>query len=108
MPLAHRAGAAKFFTGYPLSGAGKHAIAANCTHQAIMASLVVDAAYVHHGTAAASADNINGWSEAALKRIKPKAFKRRLESALGLSIERACWCAARDGRVDAVATKLDK
>ena len=68
-----------------------------------MASLVVDAAYVHHGTAAASADNINGWSEAALKRIKPKAFKRRLESALGLSIERACWCAARDGRVDAVA-----
>ena len=73
-----------------------------------MASLVVDAAYVHHGTAAASADNINGWSEAALKRIKPKAFKRRLESALGLSIERACWCAARDGRVDAVATKLDK
>ena len=63
-----------------------------------MASLVVDAAYVHHGTAAASADNINGWSEAALKRIKPKAFKRRLESALGLSIERACWCAARDGR----------
>ena len=49
-----------------------------------MASLVVDAAYVHHGTAAASADNINGWSEAALKRIKPKAFKRRLESALGL------------------------
>ena len=73
-----------------------------------MASLVVDAAYVHHGTAAASADNINGWSEAALKRIKPKAFKRCLESALGLSIERACWCAARDGRVDAVATKLDK
>ena len=73
-----------------------------------MASLVVDAAYVHHGTAAAAADNINGWSEAALKRIKPKAFKRRLESALGLSIERACWCAARDGRVDAVATKLDK
>ena len=73
-----------------------------------MASLVVDAAYVHHGTAAASADNINGWSEAALKRIKPKAFKRRLESALGVSIERACWCAARDGRVDAVATKLDK
>ena len=62
-----------------------------------MASLVVDAAYVHHGTAAASADNINGWSEAALKRIKPKAFKRRLESALGLSIERACWC-ARPGR----------
>ena len=73
-----------------------------------MASLVVDAAYVHHGTAAASADNINGWSEAALKRIKPKAFKRRLASALGLSIERACWCAARAGRVDAVATKLDK
>lgn len=73
-----------------------------------MASLVVDAAYVHHGTAAASADCINGWSEAALNRIRPKSFKKRLESALGLSIDRACWCAARDGRVDAVANKFDK
>ena len=47
--LAPSAGAAKFFAGYALSGVGKHAIAANCTHQAVMASLVVDAAYVHHG-----------------------------------------------------------
>ena len=40
-----------------------------------MASLVVDAAYVHHGTAASSADNINGWSEAALKKDKAESVQ---------------------------------
>ena len=47
-----------------------------------MASLVVDVAYVHHGTAAASADNINGWSE-AVGKDKAEGVQRRPASALG-------------------------
>ncbi|KAJ1453376.1 hypothetical protein M885DRAFT_524582 [Pelagophyceae sp. CCMP2097] len=77
--------------------------------------LIVDAAYVHVGSAkvrrmrnTGGGRDINSWSRDELEAFDPKALLRRVEDLIGRRCTHAVWCGAKDGRMDSGGAALER